>query len=350
MHSIDVTFISSRYTLKLLLTLSFVFRWFEHVHNIIQEDTLPEDLSASWAAFKAKDCRNDPSVFISTILPLFYEQAKSVAMIQHGMNVIKNATQLLNPDQVPVIAMDQPLFALAKQIQWDKPATFGEDKFLIMLGGLHIEMAAFKTLGDWLRDSGWTEALTLSKVASTGTADSFLKCSHVARTRHAHQVTAAALYRLLQKSYTTYKASLPDDCTVIEFSKWCDERSTYPQFKFWFITLEFQLAIFIFIRAIRERNFSMYIDALCQLMPLFFALDHPNYSRWLSVHVRDMINVDARNPEIAEEFKNGKFALAKTSAPFSAIAIDHAHEQNNGLMKGDGGTIGLTESPSALRR
>ena len=32
------------------------------------------------------------------------------------------------------------------------------------------------------------------------------------------------------------------------------------------------------------------------------------------------------------------------------MAIDQAHEQNNAIVKGDGGAIGLTEDPSALRR
>ena len=35
---------------------------------------------------------------------------------------------------------------------------------------------------------------------------------------------------------------------------------------------------------------------------------------------------------------------------FSGIAIDHAHEQNNTSVKGDGGGVGLTENPAALRR
>ncbi|KAJ7394529.1 SUMO1 sentrin specific peptidase 1 [Desmophyllum pertusum] len=35
-------------------------------------------------------------------------------MIKHGMNALKQATTFLNPGQVPVIAFDQPLFALAK--------------------------------------------------------------------------------------------------------------------------------------------------------------------------------------------------------------------------------------------
>lgn len=32
------------------------------------------------------------------------------------------------------------------------------------------------------------------------------------------------------------------------------------------------------------------------------------------------------------------------------MAIDQAHEQNNAMVKGDGGAVGLTENPNALRR
>ena len=60
--------------------------------------------------------------------------------IQHSMNIVKETTEFLNPGQIPVICMDQPLFALAKQVQWANPHVFGEDKFIVMMGGLHIEM------------------------------------------------------------------------------------------------------------------------------------------------------------------------------------------------------------------
>ena len=46
------------------------------------------------------------------------DNAHSVAMIFHAMNVVKSAVHHLNPEQVIVLAMDQPLFAMAKQIQW----------------------------------------------------------------------------------------------------------------------------------------------------------------------------------------------------------------------------------------
>ena len=54
-------------------------------------------------------------------------------------------------------------------------------------------------------------------------------------------------------------------------------------------------------------------------------------------------------PDVARRFDDGFFTVNKSSKRFSAIAIDQAHEQNNAIVKGDGGAVGLTENPSALR-
>ena len=62
-------------------------------------------------------------------------------------------------------------------------------------------MFAFKLLRDLLNGSGWTSLLTISGITRSGIADSFLKVTHVARTRLAHKVTAASLYILQQRSF-----------------------------------------------------------------------------------------------------------------------------------------------------
>ena len=152
----------------------------------------------SWSAYHAS---LQPTNGVTSLLPLFYDQAHSVAMIRHSMNVVKKAVDILSPGQVPVITVDQPLFTIAKQIQWNWTASHDEDQFIVMFGGLHIEMAAFKTIGNLLDSSGWTGALVQANVATPGTADSFLRVTHVTRTRRAHQITASSLYHLLQKAY-----------------------------------------------------------------------------------------------------------------------------------------------------
>ena len=60
---------------------------------------------------------------------------------------------------MPIITVAQPLYTLAKLIQWSWPASYGEDQFVVMFGGLHIEMAVLKALGVLLENSGLTGAL-----------------------------------------------------------------------------------------------------------------------------------------------------------------------------------------------
>ena len=138
-----------------------------------------------------------------------------------------------------------------------------------MFGGLHIEMAAFKVLGEWLEASGWTPALTQADVASSGTAYSFLKASHVTKTRCAHQITACSLYILLQAAYKEYALGCSEG-TISDFESWCDRMSTEkPHFQFWYLTLLLELDIFTFIRSIREGNFSLYLSSLAKRIPCF---------------------------------------------------------------------------------
>ena len=67
-----------------------------------------------------------PPAAITGLLPLFPDSAHLVAMIKHTMTIFQAAVQHLNPSQVPVLAADQPLYALAEQVQWSSPATLGK--------------------------------------------------------------------------------------------------------------------------------------------------------------------------------------------------------------------------------
>ena len=97
---------------------------------------------------------------------MFLENAHSLAMIAHSMRVIRAAVAHVNPSQTPVIAVDQPLFALAKEIQWRLGGVYNEDRFVFMLGGLHVEMASWKMLGKWLTGTGWAETVCSAGVVN----------------------------------------------------------------------------------------------------------------------------------------------------------------------------------------
>ena len=166
----------------------YVCRWLYHVEEEIRKDKFERSSDISWSAFNAAQIDIVKQVDKSALLPLFRESSKSAAIIRHEMDVIKKSVDFLSAGQNPVIAFNQPLSALAKMVQWNWKEDYGEKRFVIMMGPLHIEMAALKTIGDWLKGSGWCSALVEAEISSAGTAESFLHASHISKTRHAHQV------------------------------------------------------------------------------------------------------------------------------------------------------------------
>ena len=86
------------------------------------------------------------------------------------------------------------------------------------------------------------------------------------------------------------------------------------------------------------------------IVPWMFALDHFHYSRWMAVHLMDLLSLSENCKEVHEEFIRGNFVTQKTTKKFSAMAHDQVHEQLNALVKGDGGVIGITQKDDTLRR
>ena len=133
--------------------LALEYEWLEKVCVTEEVDGA---VNVTWSAHHASKKRSAPfEVSITALLPLLQDQAHSVATIKHVMDKISDTVAFLNPGQIiPVIAADQPIYAVAKQIQWFWPEQYSEDKLVIMFGGLHIELAALRSIGTLLRDSG----------------------------------------------------------------------------------------------------------------------------------------------------------------------------------------------------
>lgn len=140
---------------------------------------------------------------------------------------------------------------------------------------------------------------------------------------------------LLNKAYQEhwYETKVPQ-----KFEDWKkSQEDQYPQFRFWSTTLKLELLLLEFVRSIRSADFTLYKQSISKLLPWFFEMDHTNYARWLSIHLYDMLDLPQTNPIVNEYFEAGRFVITKTKRKFSSIGIDHAHEQNNKCVKGDGG-------------
>ena len=104
-----------------------------------------------------------------------------------------------------------------------------------------------------------------------------------------------------------------------------------PHFLFRGLVSHLELTCLCLVRAFREANFALYVDAIQQILPSLFAMDHINYARWLAVHYRDLQVLSSRHPDVYKHISDGAFVVHKIKGAFS-IALDHAHEQVNALV------------------
>ena len=98
-------------------------------------------------SFSVQQASVNPATIIA-MLPLFFEKADFPAIVRQGMNLLKIITEFLNLDHIPIIAYDCLIFSLYKYIQWQWPEDFSENKFIVMLGGLHAEKVLWICLGN----------------------------------------------------------------------------------------------------------------------------------------------------------------------------------------------------------
>ena len=159
--------------------------------------------------------------------------------------------------------------------------------------------------------------------------------------RIVHQVTYLALHMLKKEAFST----CANDTTM---ATWEDQRKTRsPTFLFWGRILKYETLVLLLVGAHRHRYFTLYVEALEELILLFFALDYVNYARWAPIHLRDMKSLSESIFKVFQEKE--RWVLSKTGNRFSAIPFDQAHEQENKVVKSAGEAVGLTENPVAFR-
>ena len=132
--------------------------WHESVGKILapasddEENSVDQSVDMSWATYHASIQPLGINLICpSALLSLFHVSLHTVTMVKHSMDVVRKAVQHFDAGQTPVENPYQPLYATANQIHWKMPYMYGEDKFVVMIGGMHIEMAALRCLDGWLQ-------------------------------------------------------------------------------------------------------------------------------------------------------------------------------------------------------
>ena len=175
------------------------------------------------------------------------------------------------------------------------------------------------TIGVWLENSGWESKLIQVDITSPRKVHSMLSASHIVRTRYVYQVTLCALYILKHETYEEYVSNFTENegYSILTKYDWSNEHNkSKPHFFCWQTVLDLEFLQFEYMKSVRPGDFDLYLSSLRQLAPWFFILDHHNLSRWLPVHIRDMLLLKERHPREYAEFQKGHFVVHKTSRHF----------------------------------
>ena len=81
-------------------------------------------------------------------------------MIARAISVMYSVVKHLNPSQIPLLCSWSAVIVLVKQIERKLGSAYNESLVVGVPVGFHIEIAAFKALGNWLLGSRWPQALT----------------------------------------------------------------------------------------------------------------------------------------------------------------------------------------------
>ena len=102
----------------------------------------------------------------------------------------------------------------------------------------------------------------------------------------------------------------------------------------------------------REGDIKSHINAFVDMLSYDFACNHLNYTRWGSVYIAEMHQLEETHPDVFSEFLDGKHTISRStqegrylSRVWSDMAIEQSISRDCGTL---GGLTGLKTNVSAM--
>jgi len=280
--------------------------------------------------------------------------------------------------QYSFVTMDLAAAKIAFDIKFHKPGQFRN--VLIHLGGFHISCSYMGSLGKMMCGSGFEDVIIEAGICASGSLDKVLAGKHYNRAVRVHQLMLETLERLLLQAFVIQSGrTLPDVCdlrdvthnlsaTAVESLTGNEEFiALHAQFshfrrelakgtfgataKFWFGYMQSVWHLLRFIRAVKENDLDMYMDAMLHMTGLLFSTNHHNYARYLPLYCQQLHCLPETHPGAVEMLRDNGFTVSRSPVPACRNSVDITIEQTiNRSAKTSGGIVGFSRKPSAYTR
>ena len=341
----------------------------------------------AWTGFNTVISECNLPVSSVSYMPFLRGSPSDLSTIYTVLCRLVKCAESLGQDHLLVTA-DMAIYSKAQERLWSKPVSL-DGKVTMRLRGLHTAMALVASLGKIFGDGGLLSLLVESGIYAEATARQMLQGSQIARAIRGIKIVYEALFRVFYDAFKIYmqnsnrlnpieatESKLDDlahafsmnntDITSSAVDEIVDEhlgnisealiefrtagRESSATFKFWDDFMEGAKVLLHLIRAEREGNFDLHLNAMCKSLPWFRAAGKLNYAKYTPIYVADMRALEEQHPQSFQHLVSGGFVVRRTNNHnFNAVSTDQALEQTiNREGKNQGGIIGLTLRKKAL--
>jgi hypothetical protein len=130
-------------------------KWLRDCVEMVSARQDSDDLALSNLVYHSRQddaVKPQDQLTISSLLPVQTEPANTLEMMQHCIDLIRAAKDVLNPSQKTTFDVsDNPMYALSKQIQFAYQEEYSLQSYLPLMGDLHTEQVCLICVIDIVR-------------------------------------------------------------------------------------------------------------------------------------------------------------------------------------------------------
>ena len=306
---------------------------FAFFRDVLSQETCPE-----YNGYNTSMCRQQGHVLRPktkvVYLPLIDRPPADSGTMMTSMLKAKKVAEGVGQEYV-IFTADQQLYRVALHVQWEQPEIF--QNVYLRLGGMHFLMSYIGCIGNLMAETGMEDILSVP----FGGVLKMLSGKKFPENVRALRMLVEELLRPVFSNHSLESMDALRD--VLN-----DIRQKSRTACLWIDCLIKPVMILLtFIRAERESDWPLHMQAVDEMIVLFFAAGHPNYARHGLYYKRCM---EAMPEQVLCHFLRGEHTFHHTAGLFNGIWTDMAIETTY-MRYGHGGSgiIGITLKPETLK-
>ena len=345
--------------------------------NRTQINVKPSDQTMpAWKETNAVLSEKDISKKKVGFLPVLPYPVTQYDTVYTALNNFKGILQHLDQPKLPVTC-DEGVCHITREIQLIRPEEFQD--IVLCMGSFHMAKVALGCVGKYLKGSGVESILLESGTFGVNVVDSVLGGKNYSRSLKGLQLLKEALLRLQCEAFfkegdnvqvhkehldvlvdlkgkiasssnesfaifRTFEGKKNSHDLFRNFDHFIDNaKNSNETFKYWDTFIYLIQQVENLVHSDRDGDWTLHLQTVQALLPIFAAFDSTNYLRWCSLYLEDMHKLPDTAPDIYRAFMAGKFVVKRTHGKFNAVGADMALEQTiNRSQKSACGIIGNT--------